>query len=530
MMYIMKRNCILLTVAALFLFSNGIYAQTFNQTVSKTLPICGGNEVYVTGVRQTNTETLVSFEIRNLATIDKNGRIKSGSSGFSINSHFYLIPYDLVPTDYRIGIIPWNNDTGDVRSTLTAFQASGIKGIEFNQPYYCTGGTFNVSFKSEDSRISYGNSEVYLVELTETYSGGMHTGYRVGYKWKISLDIPYPNVGNVNRSESMIKDWITENNNGLYGIYKGTESNAYKLAYINDSYYGDILVYLGSDTNLSHWKVGDIKAKLEPSATEGLYAAKWRMADKHEETGWFVTFESGTMTTNSPSVGKELYIKMFPTKDASISSKDEKWTGTGFAIKDGFIVTNHHVVDGAKTIKVYGVNGNINRFYSATVVASDKNNDLSIIKINDYSFNGFASIPYAIKTSVAEVGENVFVMGYPLTQLMGNEVKLTNGIVSSKSGYQGDISAYQMSAPVQPGNSGGPMFDDNGDIIGIVNASIPGAENVGYAIKTSYLRNLIENVTSDNIMPNNNQISSLTLPQKVAKVRDFVFLILCERE
>ena len=87
-----------------------------------------------------------------------------------------------------------------------------------------------------------------------------------------------------------------------------------------------------------------------------------------------------------------------------------------------------------------------------------------------------------------------------------------------------------MSAPVQPGNSGGPMFDDNGDIIGIVNASIPGAENVGYAIKTSYLRNLIENVTSDNIMPNNNQISSLTLPQKVAKVRDFVFLILCERE
>ena len=129
---------------------------------------------------------------------------------------------------------------------------------------------------------------------------------------------------------------------------------------------------------------------------------------------------------------------------------------------------------------------------------------------------------------MAEVGENIFVLGYPLAQLMGNEIKLTNGIISSRSGYQGDISTYQMSAPVQPGNSGGPMFDDKGNVIGIVNAGIPGAENVGYAIKTSYLKNLVENVTSNNILPNNNQIESMSLPQKVAKVRDFVFFIMCE--
>ena len=127
-----------------------------------------------------------------------------------------------------------------------------------------------------------------------------------------------------------------------------------------------------------------------------------------------------------------------------------------------------------------------------------------------------------------EVGENIFVLGYPLAKLMGNEIKLTNGIISSRSGYQGDISTYQMSAPVQPGNSGGPMFDDKGNVIGIVNAGIPGAENVGYAIKTSYLKNLVENVTSNNILPNNNQIESMSLPQKVAKVRDFVFFIMCE--
>ena len=520
-----------LTILTMSLFVYAASAQTFNQSISKSLPIHGGNGVYVTAIRQTNTETIVSFEIQNLARRDKKGKIKKNSTDFSINKHFYLMPVDMIPNDFVTGIIPWNNNSNNVRSTLSLFQATGIQGIEFNQSYYCAGGTFQVSFNNQESRIQYGKSKVYLVELVDWYSNGMFVGYRLGYKWQINLDIPYPNVGNINKSESMIKDWIIANNNGLYGIYKGTNtenSHAYKLAFVKDVLYGDVLVYLGSDTYLSHWKVGDIKAKLEPTATKGFYAAKWRMADKSESTGWFVSFSDGSMTTTSPIVGKETYIKMFPSEDVSSKSKVGKWSGTGFALKDGYIVTNHHVVEGSKTIKVYGVNGNPSRSYTAEIVALDKNNDLAIIKINDYSFNGFATIPYSIKTNMAEVGENIFVLGYPLAQLMGNEIKLTNGIISSRSGYQGDISTYQMSAPVQPGNSGGPMFDDKGNVIGIVNAGIPGAENVGYAIKTSYLKNLVENVTSNNILPNNNQIESMSLPQKVAKVRDFVFFIMCE--
>jgi S1-C subfamily serine protease len=75
---------------------------------------------------------------------------------------------------------------------------------------------------------------------------------------------------------------------------------------------------------------------------------------------------------------------------------------------------------------------------------------------------------------------------------MGDEVKLTNGIISSKSGFQGDVTSYQITAPVQPGNSGGPLFDDKGNIIGIINAKHVGAENASYAIKASYLMNLID--------------------------------------
>ena len=124
-------------------------------------------------------------------------------------------------------------------------------------------------------------------------------------------------------------------------------------------------------------------------------------------------------------------------------------------------------------------------------------------------------------------GDPVFVLGYPLTSTMGDEIKLTTGIISSKTGFQGDVSLYQISAPIQPGNSGGPLFDKNGNLIGIVNAKHEGAENVGYAIKTSYLKNLIESSISTSILPNNNRISRLPLTEKVKSLKNFVYFIKC---
>ena len=205
----------------------------------------------------------------------------------------------------------------------------------------------------------------------------------------------------------------------------------------------------------------------------------------------------------------------------------QSWTGTGFALNNGYIVTNHHVVDGATSISVYGIRGEINKSYKATVIASDSKADLAIIKINDSSFHGFGDIPYSIKTKTANVGEHVYVLGYPMVQAMGTEVKLTDGIISSRSGYQGDYSTYQISAPLQPGNSGGPMFDNDGQIIGITNAGINQADNVGYAIKTSYLYNLLDNIDLTSVLPTNNILKGKTLPQQVTFSKGFVFLISC---
>ena len=198
-------------------------------------------------------------------------------------------------------------------------------------------------------------------------------------------------------------------------------------------------------------------------------------------------------------------IKVYPTmsmysdvirKHVEEEVKPSLWTGTGFALKDNYIVTNYHVVEDAKSISVRGVNGNFTNNYSARVVASDK-------------FN---------------------VLGYPLTSTMGDEIKLTTGVVSSKSGFQGDVSLYQISAPIQPGNSGGPLFDSKGNIIGIVSAKHKGTENVSYAIKTSYLKNLMESSIPTNILPQTNKIQNQNLSGKVKSVKDYVYYIVCSSQ
>lgn len=209
------------------------------------------------------------------------------------------------------------------------------------------------------------------------------------------------------------------------------------------------------------------------------------------------------------------------------SNVTEEWSGTGFALKNGYIVTNYHVVEGAASITIQGVKGDFNTKYSATIVGTDKINDLALLKISDLNFLDFGTLPYTITSTTSEAGEEIFVLGYPLTSTMGDEIKLTTGIISSKTGYQGDVALYQISAPIQPGNSGGPLFDKKGNVIGVVSAKHAGAENVGYAIKSTYLKNLVESCASASILPTLNSVASLSLPNKVKRVKDFVFYIKC---
>ena len=203
------------------------------------------------------------------------------------------------------------------------------------------------------------------------------------------------------------------------------------------------------------------------------------------------------------------------------------WSGSGIAIGTKLIATNHHVVDGATNLARYFPD--TDKEYRAEVVTVDETHDLAVVKVVDPTFNGFNNIKYGFKYEVEDVGMGVFVLGYPLVQSMGTEIKLTTGVVSSRSGYQGDQSQYQISAPVQPGNSGGPLFNDNGELIGIVSAKHTEAENVSYGVKLSHLKTLASNVEGVNLN-RSSQISNLTLSEKCKSVIPCTVMVLANND
>lgn len=371
-------------------------------------------------------------------------------------------------------------------------------------------------FELHFDRLPHGCENVYIRELEDG-----------GFEWVgIQINNPYPSVPNIGLNEVQIKQKIDSQNDGIVGIYEGFSDNKYKLACIKD---GDEykLIYMGSQETLNQWRFGDVKAILRASATPGFFKVNWYMADKTVNADVYAMFEGGSMKIVIDG-GEDGYLKMYPTfSNIGNPSLAQEWSGTGFALNNGYIVTNYHVIENAKSIYIQGIRGDFTSKYNATVIASDRYNDLAILQISDNNFNGFGTIPYKVKTSISEVGEEVFVLGYPLTSTMGDEIKLTTGVISSKTGFQGDVSLYQISAPIQPGNSGGPLFDNKGNLIGIVSAKHKGAENVGYAIKTSYLKNLVESSISTSILPNNNQVVGQPLTEKVKKLKNYVFMIIC---
>ena len=329
-------------------------------------------------------------------------------------------------------------------------------------------------------------------------------------------------------NENSLKERINNENDGIVGIYEDFYSGGYKLGVIKHGNSYRIIYMSGQRSKC--WEFGHVIAELRPSATNGLFKATWYRPDFSATNDCIVMFDGVTMVVSLPS-DKMTFIKMYPQQSSSSSPTKgpQISSGTGWALGSGYLVTNNHVIDGAKTITIKGIGGNLNTGYSAEVVATDKVNDIAILRITDSRFSGFEAIPYSVTTRMVDVGDDVFVLGYPLTQNLGKEIKLTNGIISSHTGYQGDVSTYQITAPIQPGNSGGPMFDSRGNVIGIVVAGVPNAENVGYAIKTSYLKTLIESTGLTVKLPTNNTISTLSLAEKVKRVKNLVFYIECTK-
>ncbi|GAB4257980.1 MAG: hypothetical protein Kow0092_05270 [Deferrisomatales bacterium] len=169
--------------------------------------------------------------------------------------------------------------------------------------------------------------------------------------------------------------------------------------------------------------------------------------------------------------------------------------GTGFVVgADGRILTAHHLVAGASALTVQLADG---RVLEARVAAAFPPLDLAVLRVEGPTPH---PLPLAPGESVA-VGDPVFTVGYPAVSLLGTEPKFTDGAVSALSGPGGDASRLQISVPLQPGNSGGPLLDERGQVVGIVvarAADLPFAaatgslpQNVNWAVKAGFAAPLV---------------------------------------
>jgi S1-C subfamily serine protease len=173
-------------------------------------------------------------------------------------------------------------------------------------------------------------------------------------------------------------------------------------------------------------------------------------------------------------------------------------SGTGFVISaSGQIITNHHVVDGC----IGDIKGNLTGGAQAVlrVVSKDPANDLALLQGPADAFKSFAKIrDHSIRS-----GDSVTVIGFPFHGLLTSDFTITTGIVSSLSGIKNDSRLLQISAAVQPGNSGGPLLDSSGQIVGMVAAKLNALallratgnipENINFAIKTGAIRDFLDN-------------------------------------
>jgi TPR repeat protein len=179
---------------------------------------------------------------------------------------------------------------------------------------------------------------------------------------------------------------------------------------------------------------------------------------------------------------------------STLPGKVLKWSGTGFFITNqGHLITNNHVAPAGAQVKVVTQFG----AFTATVLKTDTASDISLLKV-DGMFKPIA----LVSSNSVKLGATVATLGFPNTELQGFSPKLTKGEISSLLGARDDLNCFQISTPVQPGNSGGALFDKMGNAIGVVVAKISQraalensgtlAENVNYAVKSDIVLNFLQ--------------------------------------
>jgi len=180
---------------------------------------------------------------------------------------------------------------------------------------------------------------------------------------------------------------------------------------------------------------------------------------------------------------------------SSVEKKMSGYSGSGFFITPNVVVTCHHVISGARSIEII-YNNEIKQ--SAVLIGSDKTSDLALLRVV-----GLENVAHPLTVGNSDgmrEGSRVYAVGFPLPMVMGTGAKVSEGIISSDRGLLGDVRTFQISTPVQPGNSGGPLLNEQAEVVGVVSSGLNGMmmmklgiipQNVNYAVKINNIGNLL---------------------------------------
>lgn len=195
--------------------------------------------------------------------------------------------------------------------------------------------------------------------------------------------------------------------------------------------------------------------------------------------------------------------------------------GTGFLVDaKGYLVTNYHVIEGAKYVAVQNNEG---KELAVTIVHIDQGKDLAILKINDTAYKASA-IPYTIKRNPGDIAESIYTLGYPK-----NDIVYGQGYLAARTGNNGDTLTCQITVAANPGNSGGPVFNNKGEVIGVISTKQRTVEGAVFAVQSKYILQMIEDLKKQEKteikIPSTSTLKGMDKIQQVKKISDYVYMV-----